>query len=219
MERHKWHCLHRILKCSGQGIGLYLDSVKKVEWSACACNEGRISVNPDKFMEMMVLDSCFVIEMFQGLDEGFENLGYFPNDPVFSMRGSIPQIQWDVIMLKNQILLFILDQPLILQLSDPNQKECVAETHIPGLEFDQLYDHGKVHCLEGFRRSLMHLCPKRPRSKRLLQCWPQFTYCLTKLHEARLKMRLDLESFLGDIKFEDEILRIPHLGRGRSSST
>ncbi|XP_039158370.1 UPF0481 protein At3g47200-like [Eucalyptus grandis] len=127
MERHKWRCLHRILERSGQGIALYLDSVKKVEWRARACYEGRISMSCNEFVEMMVLDGCFVIEMFQGFAEGFEKLGYRPNDPVFSMRESILQIQRDMIMLENQIPLFILDQLLGLQLGDPNQKEHVTK--------------------------------------------------------------------------------------------
>ncbi|XP_039158364.1 UPF0481 protein At3g47200-like [Eucalyptus grandis] len=107
LEQHKWRCLHRVLKRSGQGIALYLDSVKKVEWRARACYEGRISMSRNKFVEMMVLDGCFVIEMFLGFAEGFGKLGYAFNDPVFSMQGSILQIQRDMIMLENQILLFM----------------------------------------------------------------------------------------------------------------
>ncbi|KAL3722078.1 hypothetical protein ACJRO7_034435 [Eucalyptus globulus] len=226
MERHKWRSLHRILERSGQGIGLYLDSVKKVEWRARTCYEGRISMSRDKFVEMLVLDGCFVIEMFQGFTEGFGKLGYAFNDPVFSMQGSILQIQRDMIMLENQIPLFILDRLLCLQFGDPIQEERVAklalqffspligipQTGVTGasrrwltvyplnedhskrsrsvdkyyslrLKFDPLHGHGKVHCLEVVRRSLLHLGPKRPKTKRWRQSREPLTFCLSELRE------------------------------------
>ncbi|XP_039158369.1 UPF0481 protein At3g47200-like [Eucalyptus grandis] len=158
MDRHKWRCLHRILERSGQGIGLYLDSVKKVVRRACACYEGRISMSRDEFVEMMVLDGCFVIEMFQGFAEGFKKLGYLPNDPVFSMRESILQIQRDMIMLENQVPLFILDRLLGLQLGDLNQKECVTKL---ALQF--------FSPLIGIPQNVVFMIdPKDPESKVLL---------------------------------------------------
>ncbi|KAF8012460.1 hypothetical protein BT93_I0583 [Corymbia citriodora subsp. variegata] len=227
MERHKWRCLHRILERSGQEIGLYLDSVKKVERKARACYEGRISMSCDKFVEMMVLDGCFVIEMFLGLNEGFENLGYPPNDPVFSMRGSILQIRQDMIMLENQIPLFILHRLLSLQVGYTNQKERVAKLAIqflytltpkyrtwPELDskrlvFDPLFDPAKVHCLEVFRRSCLHLGPKRPKTTSRSQRRPQLTRCLTDLREAGIKIRVVPGRLFGDIEFNDGILQIP----------
>ncbi|XP_039158358.1 UPF0481 protein At3g47200 [Eucalyptus grandis] len=243
MERHKWRCLHRILERSGQGIGLYLDSVKKVEQRASACYEERISMSRDKFVEMLVLDGCFVIELLQGFTEGFEKLGYPPNDPVFSMRGSILQIQRDMIMLENQIPLFILDRLLGFQLGDPKQKGRVAKLAIQffdpprfcdtlmlmlglfskddceilkdnngRLKFDPLCDHGKVHCLEVLRWSLLHLGPKRSYTKQWSQSRQQQIFCLTELREAGIEIRLrDDSSTWGDIQFKNGILRIPPL--------
>lgn len=239
MERHKWRCLHRILERSSQEMGLYLDSVKKVEQRARACYEGRISMSPEEFVEMMILDGCFVIEMFRGFTEGFKELGYPPNDPVFSMRRSILQIQWDMIMLENQIPLFILDRLLDLQLSNPDQKKRVAKLAIKFFEllmpnflfkgdirrsmFHPLYDHGMVHCLEVFQRSYLQLGPKgsriKPWSETKLwsktepwsQSRQQLTRCLTKLQENGVKIMLSHSRILGEIKFKDGILRIPRL--------
>ncbi|XP_039158354.1 UPF0481 protein At3g47200-like [Eucalyptus grandis] len=252
MERHKWRSLHRILERSGQGIGLYLDSVKKVERRARACYEGRISMSRDEFVEMMVLDGCFVIEMFQGFAKGFGKLGYAFDDPVFSMQGSILQIQRDMIMLENQIPLFILNQLLCLQFGDPIQEERVAklalqffspligipQTGVTGaarrwltvypldedhskrsrsvdkyyslrLKFDPLHDHGKVHCLEVVRRSLLHLGPKRPKTKRWRQSREPLTFCLSELREDGIQIRpRELHSW-GDIQFKNGILAIP----------
>ncbi|KAF8012461.1 hypothetical protein BT93_I0584 [Corymbia citriodora subsp. variegata] len=232
-KRHKWRCLHRILERHGQGIGLYLDSMKKVEWKARACYEGRISMSSDEFVEMMVLDGCFVIEMIRGFAEGFENLDYTCNDPVFSkQRGLILQIQQDMIMLENQIPLFILDRLLDLQPGNPNKKECVTKLAIqfffplmPTFNidreedgskklFDPLYDPGMVHCLEVLRNCLvrqnclMRLGPKQRRTRLRSFDHKRFTRCLTELREAGIKIMKN-NARLGDIEFKDGILKIP----------
>ncbi|XP_030532138.1 UPF0481 protein At3g47200-like [Rhodamnia argentea] len=229
MERHKWRCLHRILERSHQEIGCYLDSVKKVEGRARACYEGTISMSSDEFVEMMVLDGCFVIELFRGFDEGFEELGYPRDDPVFSIRRSMLEIQRDMIMLENQIPLFILDRLFGLQLGDPNQKRGVAKLAIQffdppmwkgkifgeyvgkRLGFDPLFDHGRVHCLDVLWRSLQFLGPNQSTTKQWSKSREQLTPCLTELREAGVKIRRNYFRCWGDIKFEDGILRIPQL--------
>ncbi|GAB4859552.1 hypothetical protein Ancab_011020 [Ancistrocladus abbreviatus] len=124
MERHKWRALHHTLKRRGQDIKIYLDSVKKLEEKARACYESPIRPSSNQFVQMMVLDGCFILELFRGFDEGFKALGYSPNDCVFS-RGTISSFERDMLMLENQIPLFILDTLYALQL--PEQKGHVAK--------------------------------------------------------------------------------------------
>ncbi|KAI8019585.1 UPF0481 protein [Camellia lanceoleosa] len=76
---------------------------------------------------MMVLDGCFVLELFQGAVEGFKKLGYSRNDPVFAMRELTRSIQRDMIMLENQLPLFLLDRLLGLQYGQPHQRGLVAK--------------------------------------------------------------------------------------------
>lgn len=196
MDRHKWRSLHRILKRTNSDIKLYLESVKELEEKARACYEGPISMSSNEFVEMMVLDGCFVLELFRGVCEGFEQLGYPRNDPVFAMRGSMHSIQRDMIMLENQIPLFILDRLLGLQLGDPDQKGLVAKLTLQFFDplmptdepltksdrnklesslgytttFDPLSDQGGLHCLDVFRRSLLRSGPQ-PTPKVWIKKW------------------------------------------------
>ncbi|KAF5738225.1 hypothetical protein HS088_TW13G01121 [Tripterygium wilfordii] len=187
MDRHKWRSLQHVLKRTNQDIKLYLDSIGELEERARACYEGPITMSSNEFVEMMVLDGCFVLELFRGAaTEGFKQLGYDRNDPVFAMRGSMHSIQRDMIMLENQIPLFILDRLLGLQLGYPDQKGLVAtlavrffdplmptDEPLPksdrnklesslGLStaFDPLSDQGGLHCLDVFRRSLLRTGPQ-----------------------------------------------------------
>ncbi|KAK2967620.1 hypothetical protein RJ640_030491 [Escallonia rubra] len=189
MDRHKWRSLYHMLKRNNHDIKVYLDSVKDLEERARACYEGPISLRSNEFIEMMVLDGCFVLELFRGAVEGFEKLGYSQNDPIFAMRGSMHSIQRDMIMLENQIPLFVLDCLLGLQLNMPDyQKDEVAKLALQffdplkptdeplsksdrkNLESSMGYAStfyplsGGLHCLDVFRQSLLRRGPK-PESR------------------------------------------------------
>lgn len=221
MEQHKLRCLRCILKRFNHDIGPYLDSVKKEEEAARACYEGTISMSSDDFVQMMVLDGCFVIELLRGVSMGFEELGYSPNDPIFSMRLLMVKIQQDMIMLENQIPLSILDLLLGLQLG----------VLIPGLVarlsmqfFDSLHPNfsgewifnrssnlGRLHCLGVFWQSMLPFNSTRSETKQQPRSWKLFIRCLTELRDARIKIRLTYTDNWGDIRFRDRILWIPQL--------
>ncbi|OIV92863.1 hypothetical protein TanjilG_00997 [Lupinus angustifolius] len=126
MERHKWRSLNHVLGRTNHDIRLYLDSMRKIEEMVRSCYEGTISLSSNEIVEMLVLDGCFVLELFRGATEGFTQLGYSRNDPVFAMRGLMHSIQRDMIMLENQLPLFVLDRLLGIQLGNPNKKGLVA---------------------------------------------------------------------------------------------
>ncbi|KAL9461340.1 hypothetical protein AB3S75_004358 [Citrus x aurantiifolia] len=199
MDRPKWRSLHHVLKRNSQDIKIYLDSMKELEEKARACYEGPISLSSNDFAEMMVLDGCFVLELFRGASEGFTRLGYPRNDPVFAMRGSMHSIQRDMIMLENQLPLFILDRLLGLQFGKPEQKGLVAKLALrffdPLMPTDEpltkgernklesslgnanifypLSDQGGLHCLDVFRKSLLRSGPKPEPPKIWIKRWSQ----------------------------------------------
>ncbi|KAI4387269.1 hypothetical protein MLD38_005112 [Melastoma candidum] len=187
MDRHKWRSLHHVLKRTKQDVRAYLDAIREMEEKVRECYEGTIEMSSNEFVEMMVLDGCFILELFRGtVAEGFKELGYPRNDPVFSMRGSMHTIQRDMIMLENQIPLFVLERLLGLQLGVPDQKGVVAELVIrffdplmptdeplqlkttgrtnpqslhPTNAFDPLFENSGLHCLDVFRKSLLWTGP------------------------------------------------------------
>ncbi|KAM3703882.1 hypothetical protein ACJW30_04G133900 [Castanea mollissima] len=196
MDRHKWRALHHVLKRTNHDINLYLDAVKGLEKKARACYQGLsiTSLGSNEFVEMMVLDGCFVIELFRGAAEGFMNLGYPRNDPIFAMGGLMHSIQRDMILLENQLPLFILDRLLGLQLGRPDQRGLVARlalqffdplmpTYEPStksyrsnldlslghvITFHPLSDRVDLHCLDVVRRSLLQRGSQREMKRWLL---------------------------------------------------
>lgn len=102
------------------------DSMKEIEERARSFYEGPISLSSKEFVEMLILDGCFVLELFRGATECFKTLGYSRNDPIFAIRGSMHSIQRNMIMLENQLPLLVLDLPLGIQLGNPNFTGLVA---------------------------------------------------------------------------------------------
>lgn len=187
MERHKWRALHIMLKRLRQSIKLYIEAIQELEERARACYEGPLSLTSNEFVEMLLLDGCFILEFFRGYTEGFENLGYERNDPIFAMRGMMYSIRRDMMMIENQIPLFVLEKIISLQLGDPNQKSVVADLaiiffdplspidepltarqmtklksslHKNSVPFHPLSDQSGLHCLDVFRRSLLRKGPE-----------------------------------------------------------
>ncbi|KAK3412076.1 hypothetical protein EUGRSUZ_I00854 [Eucalyptus grandis] len=207
---------------------LYIDSVKKVEQRARSYYDGQIFMSSCSFVEMMVLDGCFVIELLQGVTEGFEKLGYPSNDPVFSKWGSMLkiQIQRDMILLENQIPLFILAQLLGLQPGNPDPEGRVGKLVLKffnpygseWLKFDTSRGQCGLHCLEVLWQNFLPSGLKQvgltqARTKGWQQNRDELIPRLTKLVEAGIKFRCGCMEILGDIQFELEygILEIPSI--------
>ncbi|CAD5325376.1 unnamed protein product [Arabidopsis thaliana] len=194
MECHKWRAVYKVLKRNkNHRIEMYTDAMRELEEKARACYEGPISLSSNEFTEMLVLDGCFVLELFRGTVEGFSKIGYAQNDPVFAMRGLMHSFHRDMVMLENQLPLFILDRLLELQLGTHNQTGIVAHLAIkffnpllPMMEtltevdqpklmngqeksLDILDDKGKLHCLDVFRQSLLQSNPTPNQRSRLMR--------------------------------------------------
>ncbi|KAK3412052.1 hypothetical protein EUGRSUZ_I00809 [Eucalyptus grandis] len=230
MEQHKWRCLRHILERTNHRMDYYLGSVKAVEERARTCYDEKFpSMSSEEFVKMMVLDGCFVIELFQGVKGGFKALGYPRDDPVFSsMGGLMHRIQQDMIMLENQIPLFILDRLLGLQHGNPNQKGLVAKRAVrffeplmqtdehsrTRLKYDPLFYEGGLHCLEVYRRSLLRLgtMPEaRTWTKRGSRRRQQHIRSVVELREAGINFKQRKTDRFWDIKFKCGTLRIPRL--------
>ncbi|GMH06401.1 hypothetical protein Nepgr_008241 [Nepenthes gracilis] len=226
MEPHKWRGLRCMLNRTHQDINLYLDSMKELEEKARACYEQPVSLCSDKFVEIMVLDGCFVLELFRGVEKGFPALGYDKNDPVFGARVTMHSIQRDMIMLENQIPLFVLDRLLSLQLDKPDQKRFVSRLALEFLDpliptetltvsdrnkpksslshvdfaFHPLPDQEALHCLDVFRNSLL-LKRAPPAPEIWFKREPPTNTVADKRQQRLVHCAIDLKN--AGIKFEE----------------
>ncbi|KAM1196831.1 hypothetical protein ACFX2G_008584 [Malus domestica] len=108
IEEHKWKYLGSLLaRTEPKGLTLrdYLKALEPLEQKARECYSESINLSTDEFLEMLVLDGCFIIELFRkfGLLVRFER-----DDPLVNMVWIIPFLARDFLRLENQMPYFVL---------------------------------------------------------------------------------------------------------------
>ncbi|XXG72863.1 hypothetical protein AAC387_Pa07g1865 [Persea americana] len=104
MEEHKWRNLQDIISRNGAvSLETYLAVLYKLEEKARKCYSEVIPLDSNSFVEMMLLDACFIIEFFRKSDSRDSE-----DDGIFRMEGLEEAIICDLLMLENQIPFFIL---------------------------------------------------------------------------------------------------------------
>ncbi|KAI7984871.1 UPF0481 protein [Camellia lanceoleosa] len=106
IETHKWRLLQHVLNQTQSP--LLLDDLLSLMHLLVNDTKKRydkpIGLTKPQFVEMMLLDACFILELLRVSVKGWESCGY-ASDPlvVFNLRGFIPFIQQDLLMLENQL--------------------------------------------------------------------------------------------------------------------
>ncbi|CAH8382271.1 unnamed protein product [Eruca vesicaria subsp. sativa] len=230
MECHKWRAVNMVMEHTKIGIETYIDAMKNLEATARACYQGPIDMSSNEFTEMLFLDGCFVLELFRGTDKGFMKIGYAPNDPVFAEGGLMHSIQRDMVMLENQLPLFVVDKLLELQPDTEYQPGSAAQLAVKFFALlmpmdeeltkgdkldsvDSVSDIGELHCLDVFHRSFFKSTwkPEKKSRKSISSRKQQLIHCVTELKEAGVKFRRKKTNKLWDIEFRKGYLNIPKL--------
>ncbi|KAI6670723.1 hypothetical protein NL676_005608 [Syzygium grande] len=113
MDKHKPRALQQFLDRSKKSRKPFLESLRKVEdelkdsydeldkeWKECT---------GDKFLELMIMDGCFMLEIMRTTIE--EKHGYAPNDPLFSvnrLKYIRSFVTRDMLILENQLPMLVL---------------------------------------------------------------------------------------------------------------
>ena len=113
MEEHKRRALRHLLRRAKRSLEEFVAAAEEVaeplesaymdlgdRWRG---EEGR-----ERFLEMMIVDGCFLLEVMRAAGLAGRNTGgdYAPNDPIFSHHGVlyvVPYIRRDMLMLENQL--------------------------------------------------------------------------------------------------------------------
>ncbi|XP_017974300.1 PREDICTED: UPF0481 protein At3g47200 [Theobroma cacao] len=191
------------------------DVILEVEEEARECYAGTIGFSPDEFVKILVLDACFIIELFRK-DAGLAAKD--EDDPVFTMSCMLQFLYHDLILLENQIPWLVLERVFRLTASPSESKSLVELT----LEFfgnifssdkhsiePHLFANQEIkHILDLLRKSL--LLPSRGEDNHHCFGWQPFPSA-TSIKEAGIKFRKVASSSILDIRFSNGILEMPSL--------
>ncbi|KAK9149693.1 hypothetical protein Scep_008450 [Stephania cephalantha] len=113
MENHKFHYLQQFLNHKGPSTTLQdcakacVRMLKRYEEEARECYADDIKLKSDEFVEMMVLDGCFIVELF--LRKWRPELRGSQYDPLFDQIYLLNMVREDLVLLENQLPFFVLD--------------------------------------------------------------------------------------------------------------
>lgn len=162
MERHKWRVLQRVVERTSHNVEVYLNAMRELEKTARGFYLGPLGLSSSEFVEMMVLDGCFLLECLVGRSKGFRDLGYSRLDQVLSARSTMTTaVKKDMLMLENQIPLFLLEKLLEVQTGQPIEDGYIAKLVVvffrPMMLNKVVIDghHTGLHCLDVVRRSIL----------------------------------------------------------------
>ncbi|GLT47283.1 hypothetical protein SLA2020_209900 [Shorea laevis] len=216
METQKGRFLKDLLRRTNQKSAQRFEEAMRgiVEKARCYYAESLV-ISDEEFLKMMVLDGCFILELFAKLiDES-------SNDSLLSMnRLCLNNILEDLILVENQLPFFVLWEFLGIASQDRRTWiEGIIESYkgvMPRLKNCHIYDERSInevkHLLEilctNWLSSLGSM-PEGEQGERHVK-W-DFIRSATKLREAGIKFRRGNEHDLFDIKFENGTLYIPPL--------
>lgn len=200
-------------------------AIREMEEEARECYAHEIGLSSDDFVRMMVLDGCFILELFRKYH--FQGCNMEWKDFLFDATWIVPSLRRDLILLENQIPFRILDR--LYQLSDSHTQDLPLgelavdffDPILPTVLRNQKYstEAKHLHLLDLLRTYLIHPFDARDFAMEFGNnpYW-EFTNCATDLRDAGVKFkRKDSAKSLLDITFSsDGTLEIPPFFFGTS---
>ncbi|TXG58330.1 hypothetical protein EZV62_016159 [Acer yangbiense] len=216
IEEHKWRYLGSLLnRMKNINIGLedFLKALEPLELKARECYAESIHLDTDEFLELMVLDGLFVIELFRKV----ANLVQIEsNDPIFTMAWILPFFYRDLLRFENQIPYFVLE--CLFDMSKIPEQQTSPTLSTLALEFfnnslqrpdEEIAKYSNLtgrHLLDLVRTSLIPYDQTQPTTNNKPA---QVIHRISKLRWAGIKLNpVKAESFLV-VKFRHGVIDMP----------
>lgn len=218
IQEHKWRYLRSLLSrtkpCGVDFKGLFA-AIASMEVKIRECYSETIEFSSRELVEMMVLDGCFVIELFCIVGR------LVPgdlDDPIFSMAWVFPFLIRDLLRLENQIPYFVLQTLFELTVLSSRREQNPPILAKLALEFfnymvqrdvkvlEGYYNLQGKHLLDLFRLSFIPCSQEKTREAN------QFLHLIPsakKLHLAGINFKPRKATSFLDVRFRNGVLEIP----------
>ncbi|MBA0829561.1 hypothetical protein Goarm_014159, partial [Gossypium armourianum] len=103
MEEHKFRFLGMLLNEMKEDVTNYVMVMRELEDSARKCYAEQIGLDTDDFVEMMLIDACFIIQLIRKFA-----MTTVMDDPFFKIGGFHGILCRDLLLVENQLPFFIL---------------------------------------------------------------------------------------------------------------
>ncbi|KAL0438172.1 UNVERIFIED_CONTAM: hypothetical protein Slati_2300200, partial [Sesamum latifolium] len=107
MQQRKCMYLKHLLDRRNEYVGKYVKMMRLLELKARECYDGYIEFGPNDFIEMLLLDSCFIAELLRKYKFAYQKEN---NDIIFQYKQVFNQVRRDLVLVENQVSFFVVDQ-------------------------------------------------------------------------------------------------------------
>ncbi|KAL7106056.1 hypothetical protein ACP275_07G087000 [Erythranthe tilingii] len=213
MEDHKMRYLRLLLQDGNQDLGRYISAIEPLEQEARKSYSERISLDATEFIEMLVLDGCFIIQLVRKHNTSpLEERA----DPIFRMNWIWNSLQRDLMLFENQVPFFILCKLFDL-IEGPNLHARLIFLLSDFLNslFPKRVSYRTTRSLDEIKHllDLMHgnWCPEEPAANRdSFKRWRPINHA-TVLRESNVRFEPIQGDSLFDITFKDGTMLLPSL--------
>ncbi|GMN67204.1 hypothetical protein TIFTF001_036263 [Ficus carica] len=207
-QKIKLKYLRGLISRSQSSLKDLIEAVTKVQDVARKCYAGPIGMTMKEFAKVMVLDGCFIIELFH--KKAYEDLRD-KDDPIFEMSCLLQFLFHDLIMLENQIPWVVLDTLFNLTLMTRIDEKpliqltteffgTIFSTTEPSIDPQPLLSRpcDSKHILDMLRNSLLWSYPGLNTANPDWKPMPS----VTSLKEAGIEFKKGNSKSILDIKFD-----------------
>lgn len=215
MDGQKWYYLNTLLSRTPH-MEAKLDAcvirLRELERKARKCYGENVPLESNEFIEMMLLDGAFIIELFLKL---FVTSLRRRGDIIFNTHEMFIRLRSDLILLENQIPFFILRELFFLV---PIPKQCSLSLTELALHFFRSMVSGDIQILQKrFGQDICHLLDLVHQS--YLPTFPKVQHseaetnlhCATKVKALGVHIKKFNNDKLLNINFDDGVLQVPPL--------
>ncbi|CAL8171917.1 unnamed protein product [Prunus armeniaca] len=216
------HCLLDRNPTSETSLENLVEAIKSMEQQCRECYEERIDMSSEKFVEMMVVDGCFIIELFR---KWAEEVPRNKDDPVFYTGWMQSALTKDLLLLENQLPWKVVDC-LFHHTKEKDEPESKALLLL-ALKFFGLFAFDQdphadgpletEHLLDGIRNSLLASSPQA-ETHSYWEPIPSVTELLQAGVEFKRSRNDTLDNML-DITFENGVMEILPIEIGENAES
>ncbi|CAM8995633.1 unnamed protein product [Rhodiola kirilowii] len=188
-----------------------------------------VTMSNEKFVEMMVLDGCFVVELLRLYHKSLKD--EFIDDAIFTTRWMLRTLQRDLLMLENQLPFFVLEElyeltkldeqeppliSLVLEFLNPLLPRTNYVTKFKNVVPEHILDVLLLSFISPMQKKVTNsswsYMTQNNRSSYVNRAQErQLIHCVTELQEVGVLFRRGEDKNLLDINFSNGILQIPPL--------
>ena len=229
MEEHKWRYMLSLVHRTPnpeKSLDECGKSIIELEEKARGCYAENIKFNKKELAEMLLVDGCFILELFlrRSLRDFVDK-----SDPIFNNAWMVPTLQHDLALLENQIPFFVLQNlyEFILPFAPKTLPRLFTALALfffhADLSLNQVTSRGESIQSSRHLLDLLHnfYLPTSPvNDPKCKENWG-FRHCATKLLEAGIQFEKSstVEDRLLDVRFSNGVINIPPLSVGTTTES